>query len=137
MNEGDEPSRRVLDVDPQLNRMLHDTVHGGLFYQNHVTGEHLWSDALFELLGLPEDFEISAETFVQRLHPDDFAPVLESAGRAQQDPSCTSYVIDFRFRHTDGEYRRMRSHCQLERNEQGLVVVERGVLLDISERWEL
>ena len=48
-----------------------------LFVQDHVTGEHRWSDGLFVMLGFaPQGFEVNNEAFLSRVHPDDLGALL-------------------------------------------------------------
>lgn len=128
---------RVLEADVELNRLLADTVHAGIFYQDHVSGEHVWSDAIYDFLELPDSFEVSAESFMKLVFPEDIPPILDLVTRAHADTSRGGYVLDFRMRRGDGVWRNVRATCHFDRSAEGLVIRERGVLADLTERREL
>lgn len=134
---GDRAPTRDLDGDVRMSVMLQRWVGAGLFYQNHVTGEHVWSAAIREFLGLPSDFVVDAEVFLRLLHEDDVLHLTELVSLAFRDPSSAGYEADFRLRHSSGAWRHMRALSRFERDAQGVVVAEYGVLRDVSETFEL
>jgi two-component system cell cycle sensor histidine kinase/response regulator CckA len=126
-----------LDADAELSDMLQAWTRAGYFHQNYVTGEHLWSQGLRRCLGLPDDFVVTPESFIGLAHPDDVVHMIETASRAAADPSCDRYELEVRMRHAEGHYIRMRARSSYERDAEGRVVVERGVMRDIDELVDL
>ncbi|PCC75286.1 PAS domain S-box-containing protein [Nannocystis exedens] len=71
---------------------------------NIETGEILWSDTIFEMLGLqPGDPTPNADEWFSLMHPDDVAEVRRhTEGSLRTRASC---YAEFRIRRTDGTYR--------------------------------
>jgi PAS domain S-box-containing protein len=127
----------ALDADAELSDMLQACTRSGYFHQDYASGEHLWSKGMRRCLGLPDDFVVTAESFLALAHPDDVVHMIETASRAAGDPSRTGYELEWRMRHADGRYIRMRAHSSFERDAEGRVVAERGVMRDIDELVDL
>lgn len=123
----------ALDSDATLTTIMQRELRAGLFYQDHVSGEHLWSKTLLDLLHLPSNWQVSAEAFLKIVHPEDFSQVMSVVGDALGDAGQSRYEIEFRARRGDGQWRRMRAISHVERDEAGLVTLEQGIVQDLGE----
>lgn len=128
---------RSLDGDPELSDELQAWTRAGFFHQNYASGEHTWSTGMRRCLGLPDDFVVTAESFLALAHPDDVVHMIETASRAAADPTCERYELEWRMRHADGHFVRMRARSCFQRDSGGRVVAERGVVRDVDELFDL
>jgi PAS domain S-box-containing protein len=100
-----------------------------------ATGEAIWSERHFHMLGLepPPDGKASAEQWSQHVHPDDKDWVFEEWQRAQREHRF--YRAEYRIIRADNG-----NTCWLEGlgnfiyDDQGQAVRSIGVLFDINER---
>lgn len=106
----------------------------GVYYQDYVSNEHVWSPLAYEVFGVSEDFEVSAESLLQIIHSDDIPHVLRQVNAAHAvDSAVKEYRIVFRVRGSDGQIRHIEAHAFLERDEEGRLLRERGCVRDISQ----
>jgi PAS domain S-box-containing protein len=71
-----------------------------------VTGEHYWSDETYRILGLPQETRPGFKPYLERVHPDDVALVLEALERVKRNESD----VDFEHRIVlpDGQVKHLR-----------------------------
>jgi len=109
--------------------------HIGSWEHNLTTGEVMWSDELFRLLGLdprrdPADFKM----FFAMIHPDD-RPALQR-GIDETVQTGKHFSIDYRFTLRDGRVRIIHAQAELRRDETGTQIILSGTGQDITERKE-
>lgn len=81
-----------------------------------------------------DDIRRNPATWIERLHPDDRARVIEAmAGR----PLGRSLSVEYRWQCADGQYKHFLDQAVLLRDAEGNAVEYAGTLLDVTERKEL
>ena len=114
-------------------------VHGtsdGLWYWE-VGSEDVWyAPRFWELLGYNADSIPPAklESFNQHLHPDDYTPTWDAVNRHLEQRDA--FDVEYRLRHTSGEYRWFRARGATVRSEAGAPIRLAGSIQDISRRKE-
>jgi PAS domain S-box-containing protein len=106
------------------------------FYENNLTtGESIWSDSAFKLLGLEpnQDLKGSYALWRTRVHPDDLerAEREHDAGRERGGP----WSIQYRVIHPNGEVRWVSAYTQFTERPDG--VYSTGIAVDITEQKRL
>ncbi len=98
-----------------------------------ATGQTLWSDEMFHLLGLEkEKVRPSHERFLECVHPEDrprvcdFTPALLATHKPP--------TIDLRIVHPNGDMLSVQRHASVVLDETGVPVRMFGILQDITER---
>jgi PAS domain S-box-containing protein len=107
--------------------------HIGSWEHNLTTGEVVWSDELFRLLGLdprkdPGDFKM----FFGMIHPDD-QPAMKK-GIDETVKTGKHFSIDYRFILRDGTTRILHAQAELRHDESGKQIILSGTGQDITER---
>lgn len=98
-----------------------------------ATGEILWSDTHFTLLGYPERFApVNYEFFVARVHPDDLSAVEHAIASARE--SQARYHHEFRVIWPDGSLRWLAGFGRFTYDRAGHATRMYGVLTDITDR---
>jgi PAS domain S-box-containing protein len=104
----------------------------GWWQRDLRTEEVTWSAELEELFGLPAGaFAGDRDRFLAFVHPDDRAAV--TAAVVDAIASGDDYVVEFRFRHADGSWRRMegRGRATYEDDRPAMLY---GIGMDITDR---
>jgi DNA-binding CsgD family transcriptional regulator len=97
-----------------------------------TSGETVWSDNTFRLLGLvPGEAVPSVELFLERLHPDDQARMTREVERVARGGSSRRF--DYRAVRTDGEVRHLRSIIGLVEEAGGRVTRVSGCIQDVTD----
>ncbi len=98
-----------------------------------VTEQHVWSDAMFRLVGLePSDEPPPFTRYLSIIHPDDRAAAIEL--RSRGFGSGNREV--FRVVHPDGTVRHLQSWTETQHDEHGAMVRVLGATIDVTEREE-
>ena len=94
-----------------------------------------WSDEVYRIFGLkPQEFSLTYEDFLERVHPDDRAMV-DLAYTNSLKEGKDSYEVDHRIIRADtGEIRQVHEKCFHERSCEGKVVRSVGMIQDITRR---
>lgn len=130
-------SHGELKSDPDHVRWALAATASGLYLQDYVTGEHIWSPEARRLFGVEDDFVVDSESFLNLVHPEDVASLSDDVAAAHApDSTATEYTAKYRIRRPDGD-RWIRACSQLERGRNGAVTCERGVVVDITDEVEL
>jgi PAS domain S-box-containing protein len=106
----------------------------GLWEWEINTGKEWWSKRFRELIGYESD-ELSAtyESFKSLLHPEDLEQTLEAVRLHLE--AGQAYNIEYRLRHSNGEYRWFLARGIADRNEAGQQPIRMaGSIQDINER---
>ncbi len=85
-----------------------------------------WSDIVFS--------DQTAAWWTDRVHPEDRERVAEGFDTALEDPTCTNWHDEYRFRRSDGVYAYVMDRGCILRNPGGVAIRMIGAMLDISER---
>ncbi len=95
--------------------------------------EASWSKEMYELMGLPRDTAgLSAESLIQKIHPDDRESVRAALAAAPQER--TSRHFEYRVILPDEQVRHLRAEVRPVLDENGQVVELFGYSQDISDR---
>lgn len=105
---------------------------GGMAAWEWTPNHSVWTDALYELLGLSANEHASPETFFRRVHPLDQTDLQQS----WQDATAGEkpYSHEFRIVRPDGEIRWLAAAGEFERDQHGEVTRIYGLNWDITER---
>lgn len=113
-----------------------ENAHVGIWDMDYTTGVFRWSKILEAQYGLqPGTFEGTFQAFVERIHPDDRASVLETvvnAVKTGEDFSAQSRTIL-----PDGTVRWLNGVGRVRLTEQGEPARAVGISLDVTERRAL
>src|SRR5215469_16996851 len=97
-----------------------------------IRGSSIWSEEMFQILGLTPDHSPSFELFLSCVHPDDRGIVLDAAHRIRSGTEPGEYRIV----RPDGQLRFVRTVSEVMRNQEGEPVRIVGATQDITERKE-
>jgi PAS domain S-box-containing protein len=118
-------SRDVLSLAMRGGRM-------GAWSREYESDRAWWSRELAEIFGLEEGFAGTRQDFLDMLHPEDRNRVKETLEQALLNH--TDYVIEYRFRHSSGEWRWMEGRGRAVYKSDGTPSVTYGLGIDITER---
>jgi len=109
--------------------------HVGSWEHNLTTGEVVWSDELFRLMGLdpdkdPADFKM----FFDMIHPDD-RPALKN-GIEETVKTGKPFSVHYRLTLRDGATRILHAQAELIHDETGTQNILSGTGQDITERMQ-
>jgi PAS domain S-box-containing protein len=108
----------------------------GIWDMDYTTGILRWSETLEAHYGLqPGTFGGTFEAFVERIHPDDRASVLETVGKAMK--TGTDFSTNNRTIWQDGTVRWLSGAGRILLGEHGEPVRGIGISLDVTERRTL
>ncbi|HEQ1723781.1 TPA: EAL domain-containing protein [Pseudomonas aeruginosa] len=117
--------------EQRLNRAL-EAVRDGLWDWDLVTDRMFVSPGYAALIGLaPEELGDPIETWKKRLHPEEYATVLEAHRNHLQGLTDNLDHI-YRLRHNDGDYRWIHSRGRVLRDALGKPLHYTGVARDIT-----
>ena len=107
--------------------------HLGSWAWETDTGEVRWSDELFRIFGHePGSFDVTYDTFLASLHPDDHSSVLSSINDALL--GVCVFDVEYRIIRPHGEVRFIYARGDVHRDATGHPLSMAGIALDITER---
>ncbi len=110
----------------------------GMFDFYPQSGKSLWSDGGKHHLGLPPDADVSYETFLRGLHPDDRTRVDGLIRKASDQASGGEYTAYYRtIGITDRLERWLAARGKVFFDSEGKPIRFVGVTIDISERKQM
>jgi len=120
----DRSSREVLALAMRAGHM-------GVWTRDFADDRVWWSPELEEIFGLaPGTFDGTYATYESLIHEDDRPAAREAVERAVRDHA--DYAIDFRFRHSSGEWRWMEGRGRAVYDEQGRPQMLYGIGMDVT-----
>jgi PAS domain S-box-containing protein len=106
--------------------------HLGNWTWNIVTNELDWSDEIYRIFGrVPQEFEVTYDTFLNFVHPEDRKFVIQSVDKALYEN--TPYRIDHRIILSDGRERMVQEQAEVIFDETGRPIQMIGTVQDITE----
>ncbi len=104
-----------------------------------IRNEQQWNEAGTAVFGWTEIVErpVSAEWWVERLHPDDRERVHESFFAVVDSPELEVWHDEYRFLKADGAYADVMDRGYVLRDEQGKAIRMIGAMQNITERKEI
>lgn len=133
VTEREETARILRDRERRL-RSAQDLTGLAWWEYDVLADEHVWSDRMFELVGLdPADGPPDLEGWLALIHPDD-----HEAARRRSDPGLPRPVGSNLFRVVlgDGRVRTLQAWDDVEKDAEGRVVRVFGTTMDVTEREE-
>jgi PAS domain S-box-containing protein len=109
--------------------------HIGSWEHNLTTGEVVWSEELFRILGLDPCVDpADINEFFRMIHPDDQLALK----KAIEETVATGkqFKIDYRFNLRNGETKVLITQAELKHDETGMQNILRGTVQDITDRKE-
>ena len=129
-------SAEALRTAEERMRFALEAADVGIWDMDYTTGVLRWSETLEAQYGLqPGTFGGTFEAFVERIHPDDRASVLETVGKAMK--SGADFSIQHRSIWPDGTVRWLSGAGRILLGEHGEPVRGVGISLDVTERRTL
>jgi PAS domain S-box-containing protein len=133
-----ERKRAEAQVTELLERVALATRAAGVGVWDYdiVGGRLIWNEEMFRLYGVAaEDFHGNILDWSSRLHPDDFAGVMEAyqAALAGEQP----FETEFRIVRSDGEVRRLEVRTTILRDAQGQPLRMLGTNWDVTDNRSL
>ena len=108
----------------------------GTWERNMVTGDMIWSDSLYRLLGFePGEYPPSRQVVFELAHPVDLNRMAAALEIVANGRSVEKF--EFRLRHKAGGWRQLLAHAEPVMDGQGNVVKVRGSIMDITEQRRL
>jgi PAS domain S-box-containing protein len=108
----------------------------GIWDMDYTTGVLQWSETLEAQYGMPPGtFAETFEAFIERIHPDDREPVLETIGKAMK--SGTDFSVQHRSILPGGTVRWLTGAGRIVLGEHGAPLRGVGISLDVTERHVL
>jgi PAS domain S-box-containing protein len=135
-NEELQETAERLATSEALLAEAQSTAHVGSWEWDVRTGQIRWTDELFRLFGLePGSVEVTFDSYLERVHPDDRGLVEQVVGRAMEDHQ--PYAFDHRLILPDGTIRYLHGRGRVDLGESGKPVRLIGSGQDITERKEV
>ena len=129
------PSRRVRTAEERMRFAL-QSADVGIWDMDYTTGVLRWSATLEAQYGLqPGTFGGTFEAFVERIHPDDRASVVETLEQAKKRGD--DFSIQNRSIWPDGTVRWLSGAGRMQLDEHGEPMRGVGISLDVTERRTL
>jgi PAS domain S-box-containing protein len=130
--ERKEAENALRESESRLQR-AQQAARVGTWEWNLVTGESLWSEMLWRLLGLePGDGESTVERFMEFIHPEDRDETWRAANEVIENGELYDY--EFRIIRTDGEILWLSSKGRVIRSADGTPERMIGVNIDVTDR---
>jgi PAS domain S-box-containing protein len=104
--------------------------HAGSFGWRPSTGEIIWSEETFRIFQYDRSTKPTVEVFLQRVHPEDVAPVKVTVERASQDGK--DFDHEYRLVMPDGAVKHVHVVAHAERDESGELEFV-GAVMDTTE----
>jgi PAS domain S-box-containing protein len=120
--------------EKRLNR-AQEIAHLGSWELDLLTGRLMWSDETCRIFGIqPQEPNITYETFLDVVHPDDRA-VVDAAYTSSVHEGQDAYEIEHRVvRKSTGEVRVVLERCEHIRDASGRIIKSIGMTHDITEQ---
>jgi len=124
---------RALSESERRSRLAQEAARVGIWEWDLATGESIWSDMIWELLGLePANRPTHVDKFVALIHPDDRERVLKSVNEVIANGD--EYYDEFRIVRPDGAEVWLSSRGRVFRSADGAAERMIGVNMDINRR---
>jgi len=105
--------------------------HIGNWEWNIATDEKYWSDEVYRIFGLqPQEFEVTYDTFLSHVHPDDRDYVYNATKEALKGKP---YSIDFRIISANGEKHIAHEQGEVVFDKKNIPIRMKGTTQDITE----
>lgn len=120
-----------LKVSNQQLKMSQEIAKLGHWQWDVVANKITWSDELYNIYGTAPDGEISYESYLERLHPEDKGFVNDAVQKVFGEKKFPSFI--HRVLMPDGSEKVIQSRGDVLTNEKGDVIKMMGTAQDITE----
>jgi PAS domain S-box-containing protein len=117
----------------QLRTAL-DAAKLGVWNYSLATGEHTCDALACKIFGWPEDQAVTAETLLERVHPEDREMFLEQRDKSISGTLKPGAGVEYRIQLPDGSIRWLSVHRSVILDRSGKPVRLTGVVQDITDR---
>lgn len=122
--------------DSAILNMAEHSAGFGHWYANREEGTLVWSDEVFQILGVDKaSYSPDLESARAFYHPDDRERVVDTINAAYDERRSCEF--ECRMIRSDGEVRIIASHSSVDTDEHGRVRGLFGILQDITEKRRL
>jgi PAS domain S-box-containing protein len=133
---GSAAFRTSTTASEQRLRLAIETTGLGIWDVDLITGQREWTLETRQIVGVPADIPITADTFLTRIHPDDRARV-ELRSYGAQSTSERGYGDTYRiFRADNGAERWVTTSGRTLTDHDGQPIRRVGTIQDITPRME-
>jgi two-component system cell cycle sensor histidine kinase/response regulator CckA len=132
-------SEEALRENEERFRIVLESSMDNLYRRNLKTNTYDYiSPAVERISGysVEEMFSMPLESVVSMMHPDDIGKVKSVIGESMTSDRAT-YLLEYRFRHKDGQYRWLSDLFTVARDAQGSPLYFVGDVRDITERKQM
>ena len=103
----------------------------GIWTFDHLTDTLEWTDGVHDIFGTDsKTFEVTFETFMNYIHPDDKAKLLKAYSDSIVEKR--DYFVEHRIILDDGTIKYLQARCQNFFDDEGTILHSTGTVLDIS-----
>ena len=132
----DLPERNLAEMELKQSEgrlaQVERIAHLGNWMWNMVTNELDWSDEVYRIFGrVPQEFEVTYDTFLNFVHPEDREFVIQSVDKALYEN--TPYRIDHRIILSNGRERMVHEQAEVIFDDTGRPIQVNGTVQDITE----
>ena len=132
----DLPERNLAEMELKRSEgrlaQVERIAHLGNWTWNIITNELDWSDEIYRIFGwIPQEFEVTYDTFLNFVHPEDREFVIQSVDQALYENK--PYRIDHRIILSDGRERVVHEQAEVIFDETGRPIRMNGTVQDITE----
>ncbi len=129
-----ESEEKLRELEARV-RLAVEAADIGTFDFYSCTGELQFSDRSREMFGIPPEVEMSYETYLAGVHPEDRHIVFETVNRVRQPHSSGRFDIEYRtIGVTDRKERWVAERGRAIRDSAGKVIRFIGTLVEITEK---
>jgi diguanylate cyclase (GGDEF)-like protein len=126
---------QALAKKEQMLRKSQQIAHVGSWELNLITDELVWTDEVYNILGLSKKIKPDFEIFAQTIHPQDRDSVIEAYQASLKDPK-KPYDIVHRVLIND-QIRYVHEQCETMRDAKGQPILSVGTIRDMTDEHEL
>ena len=112
-----------------------EIAHLGSWELNLLNNRLSWTKEVYQIFGFtPGEFDVTNEVFLEAVHPDDRAHVVDAYQRSLRD-NLDTYETEHRIiRKNNGEVRYVHEKCEHFRDDSGRIIRSVGMINDITEQ---
>lgn len=126
-------AEREIQAKEEHYRLVLEGSRDGIWDWDFERNTVCWNERFYDILGIDKSVPpFYDERGWDLIHPEDRERV--RATLAAHLEQGEKYDLEFRMRHSSGEYRDVHARAQASRNEQGQPIRISGVITDITER---
>jgi len=123
-----------LDSEERLREVLEHSIDAS-YKRNLVTGGYDYLSPVFTRLSGYDTQDFAGKTLpevLELINPEDLPNVNRIMAAAGSGSGKNEFVVEYRLRHRDGEYRWFQDRCAMQRDEEGRPLSLIGSVSDIS-----